>query len=495
MMAGPFIVLALALLFYGLVWADETDLVWSTFLGKSDADEGFGIAVDGSGNVYVTGFVGSVDFPTTAGAFDTTYNGGCLDAFVAKFNPTGSALAYATFLGGDGPDQGYGIAVDGSGGTYVTGRTMSVDFPTTAGVFDTTHNGNYDIFLVKLNPQGSHLSYATYLGGSDYEQGKSIAVDGSGHAYLTGWTRSIDFPTTGGAFRTSHCNPAEEDAFVAKFDPAGRDLVYATFLGGSGEDWGRDIAVCDSGNAYVAGLTYSEDFSITAKAFDTTYNGNRDAFVVKLNPAGSALDYATFLGGGHQDWSQGIAVDGAGNAYLIGVTFSADFPTTAGAFDTTHNGLNDVFVAQINPIGNALTYATFLGGSDGERGTGIAVDHAGSIYLTGWTRSIDFPTVTGAFDTSHNGRSDVFVVKLNPTENFLAYATFLGGDSNDVAHGIAVDDSGFAYLTGWTESGDFPTTAGVFDTTYNGSEDAFVTKLDLRGYPRSGRTGRFHGHQ
>jgi len=486
------IVLHLLLFFCAQPKVAEIDLVWSTFLGESATDEGFGIAVDGSGNVYVTGFVGSVDFPTTPGAFDNTYNGGPLDAYVAKLNPTGDALVYATFLGGEGEDRGYGIAVDGLGGAYVTGRTRSVDFPTTSGAFDTTHNGDHDIFMVKLNPSGNDLTYATYLGGSDDEHTESIALDGLGSAYVAGLTRSIDFPTTEGAFRISHCSPGEEDAFVVKLNPEGADLVFGTFLGGSAEDWGLDIAVNGAGNAYVGGLTYSVDFPTTPKALDTSYNGARDAFVAKLNLAGSDLVYGTFLGGSNQDWSHGIAVDGAGNVYLTGTTYSHDFPITAGAIDTVYNGFTDVFVSQINPSGNALVYSTFLGGSDEERGIDIAVDGAGSLYLVGYTRSVEFPISVGAFDGDHNGQSDVFVTRLKPAENALAYATFLGGDSNDVARGLAVDDSGNAYLTGWTESGDFPTTPGAFDTSYSGAEDAFVAKLHFCTH---GRTARLRGHQ
>jgi len=465
--------------------AGASDLLYATFLGGSGYDYGYGIAVDGSGAVYVTGCTFSSDFPTTPGAFDTSHNGG-YDAFVVKLNASGSALAYATFLGGSDYDYGYGIAVDGSGAAYVTGWTASSDFPTTPGAFDTTYNGANDAFIVKLNAAGSALVYATFLGGSSSDGGFGIAVDGSGAAYVTGYTYppdfpTPDFPTTPGAFDTTY-NGAH-DAFIVKLNAAGSALAYATFLGGSAYDYCYGIAVDGSGAAYVTGYTYSSDFPTTPGAFDTTCNaGDYDALVVKLNAAGSALAYATFLGGSSRDWGLGIAVDGSGAAYVTGFTWSSDFPTTPGAFDTTYNGDSEALVVKLNAAGSALAYATFLGGSSRDLGYGIAVDSSGAAYVTGQTWSSDFPTTPGAFDMTYNGDWDAFVVKLNATGSALAYATFLGGSSGDVGYGIAVDGCGAAYVKGWTASSDFPTTPGAFDTTYNGDWDAFVAKLALGGY-------------
>jgi len=250
-------------------------------------------------------------------------------------NPQSSDLLYATFLGGSSAEYGHGIAVDGSGVTYVTGTTDSSDFPTTPGAFDTTFNGGYeDAFVVKLNAAGSALAYATFLGGSSADYGGGIAVDGSGAAYVSGTAGSSDFPTTPGAFDTTY-NGGYEDAFVVKLNAAGSALAYATFLGGSSEEYGHGIAVDGTGAAYVTGGTSSSDFPTTPGAFDTTYNGNWDAFVVKLNAAGSALAYAIFLGGNNGESGSGIAVDESGAAYVTGTTYSSDFPATPGAFDTT----------------------------------------------------------------------------------------------------------------------------------------------------------------
>jgi len=457
----------------------SSGLLYATFLGGGDGDWGGGIAVDSSGAAYVTGWTLSSNFPTTPGAFDRTYHG-YGDAFVVKLNPSGSGLqdlAYATFLGGGDRDWGLGIAVDSSGAAYVTGWTKSSNFPTTQGAYDPTYNGYYDAFVVKLNPYGTALAYGTFLGGSDDDWGNGIAVDSSGAAYVTGLTKSSDFPTTPGVFDPTHNGG---DAFVVKLNPYGTALAYGTFLGGSDDDWGNGIAVDSSGAAYVTGGTYSSDFPTTPGAYDRTYNGGwYDAFVVKLNPYGTALAYSTFLGGGDRDWGNDIAVDSSGAAYVTGVTYSSDFPTTPGAFDRTYHGNGDAFVVKLNPYGSGLqdlAYATFLGGSDDDGGRGIAVDSSGAAYVTGWTKSSNFPTTQGAYDPTHNGYYDAFVVKLNPYGTALAYATFLGGSDDDWGMSIVVDSSGAAYVTGWTWSPDFPTTPGAFDTTYNDG-DAFVVKL------------------
>ena len=296
-------------------------LVYSTFLGGSSDDYGGGIAVDTSGNAYVMGDTNSTNFPTTPGAFRTT-KGGSSDAFVTKLNLTGSALVYSTYLGGSSDDYGQAIAVDTSGNAYVMGNTISSDFPTTPGAFQTTYGGGSDAFVTELNPAGSALVFSTYLGGSNTEYGGGIALDTSGNAYVTGYTNSENFPTTPGAFQTTK-NGTEfsGDAFVTKLNPAGSALVYSTYLGGSGSaELNARIAVDTSGSAYVTGQTDSIDFPITAAAFQTTIGGGLDSYVTKLNLTGSALVYSTYLGGSSIEYGAGIAVDTSGNAYVTGYT-------------------------------------------------------------------------------------------------------------------------------------------------------------------------------
>ncbi|MBI2322917.1 MAG: SBBP repeat-containing protein [Chloroflexi bacterium] len=278
-----------------------------------------------AGNAYVTGYTDPADFPTTAGAFERTYNGGGNDAFVAKLSADGSALVYGTYLGGSGQDVANAIAVDAAGNAYVAGWAISADFPTTAGAFDRTYGGSGgDAFVVKLDTTGSALAYATYLGGSSQDDSSGIAVDAAGSAYVTGRTRSPDFPTTAGAFDRTH--NGNDDVFVAKLDATGSALVYATYLGGSSQDDSSGIAVDAAGSAYVAGSTLSTDFPTTAGAFDQTYNGGGEAFVAKLNATGSTLVYATYMGGSESDQATGIAVDVATNAYVTGGTNTADSP-------------------------------------------------------------------------------------------------------------------------------------------------------------------------
>jgi hypothetical protein len=457
-------------------------LVYSTYLGGSETDEGYGIAVDTSRNAYVMGETTSTDFPTTAGAFQTT-NAGSTGVYVTKLNPNGSALAYSTYLGGSDIDNGLDIAVDTSGNAYVTGRTFSTDFPTTPGAFQTTHGGgHHDTFVTQLNRTGSALVYSTYLGGGGTDNGSAIAVDASGNAYVTGKTNSRVFPTTPGAFQTTS-GGGKYDAYVTELNPTGTGLVYSTYLGGSGTDYGYGLAVDTSGNAYVTGYTSSTNFPTTPGAFQTTNGGRNDAFVTKLNPTGTGLVYSTYLGGGDRDSGNGIAVDTSSNAYVTGETGSSDFPITPGAFQRTFDGSSDAFVTKLNRTGTDLLYSTFLGGSGstfGDEGYGIAVDTSGNAYVTGETVSSDFPTTPGAFQTTYGGDTDAFVTQLNRTGTGLLYSTFLGGGQEDAGQGIAVDTSGNAYVTGYTESTDFPTTLRAFQRTHRGGDyDAFVAKIDM----------------
>ncbi|MCB0057865.1 MAG: hypothetical protein KDE45_12605, partial [Caldilineaceae bacterium] len=273
------------------------------------------------------------------------------------------------------------------------------------------------------------------------------------------------------------------DAFVVRLNAAGNALDYATFLGGSSNDSGDGLALDATGRAIVTGFTGSSDFPITPSAFDPSYSGGyADAFVVRLNAAGSDLDFATFLGGSDSDSGRDLALDTAGRATVMGYTLSSDFPTTPGAFDTSHNGGADVFVVRLNSAGSALDYATFLGGGRTDSGADLALDAAGRATIMGSTQSSDFPITFGAFDTSPNGILVAFLARLSVAGNSLEYATFFGGSAWNEGLGMALDADGRAVLTGVTEASDFPITPGAFDTTYNGEGDAFVAKLSLIGY-------------
>jgi hypothetical protein len=463
----------------------DPTLVYSTYLGGSGGGYGNGIAVDSAGCAYVTGTTSSTNFPTTPGALQTSSGGGQFDTFVTKLAADGKSLVYSTYLDGSNVDEAYGIAVDSAGHAYVTGQTDSTNFPTTPGAFQTSYGGGqYDAFVTELAADGKSLVYSTYLGGSGGDYGQGIAVDSAGHAYVTGFTASSDFPTTPGAFQTSSGHTW--DAFVTKLAADGKSLVYSTYLGGSsqdGQDLGYGIAVDSAGCAYVTGSTTSTDFPTTPGAFQTSYGGSGDAFVTKLAVDGKSLVYSTYLGGSGGCFGHGIAVDSAGYAYVTGRTGS-NFPTTPGAFQTIFGGELNAFVTKLAEDGKSLVYSTYLGGSgeeDLDSHGSIAVDSAGHAYVTGQTNSTNFPTTPGAYQTVYGGGTyagDAFVTELATDGKSLAYSTYLGGSSDDGGTGIALDSAGYAYVTGYTASTDFPTTPGAFQTSNpSGAGDAFVTKL------------------
>jgi len=431
--------------FVAKLMPDGTALAYSTYLGGSGAinpftdtnqgDTGRAIAVDSLGHAYITGQTSSTDFPITPGAFQTALAGegsGCSvsmgNAFVAELNPTGSGFVYSTYLGGNNTDAGFGIAIDATGNAYVAGRALSTNFPVTPGAYRTTFDpsgfdcscsGPEDVFVTKLNPSGTALVYSTYVGGGI---ATGVAIDSGGNAYVTGTTNSPSYPTTAGSFRTTPISAAggcsDRDSIVTKLSADGSALVYSTYLGGSADDVANGIAVDASNNAYVTGETNSANFPTTAGALQTALAGSRDAFVTKLDPTGSSLVYSTYLGGsGSNQFGNGIAVDGSGNAFVSGYTDAANFPVTANASQGAFGGgAVDAFVAEINAAGSSLQFSTFLGGSGTDGGFGIALDTAGSIYVSGFTDSAGFPTTAGAFQTTFGGGSaDAFVAKLSPT--------------------------------------------------------------------------------
>ncbi len=457
----------------------DPQLDYSTYLGGSGENYGFKIAVDTNGDAYVTGYTNSTNFPTTTGTYQNIF-GGTYDVFVTKLNSMGTSLVYSTYLGGSSEDYGEGIAVDTSGNVYITGWGNSTNFPTTSGAYQTTYGGGpYTTLITKLNSTGTGLVYSTYLGGSGENEGHDITVDLSGNAYITG-IASTNFLTTVGAYQTTY-GGGLWDAFVVKLNSSGTGLFYSTYLGGNSEDEAFGIAVDVSGYAYVTG-TCAATFPTTAGAYQTVIGGSYNAFVVKLNLTGTGLVFSTYLGGINQDNGYGIAVDASGNAFVTGYTFSPNFPTTAGAYQTVFSGVEDAFVAKLNSTGTGLIYSTFLGGSSPGNGYGIALDTSGNAYVTGQTSSTNFPITSGAYQTTNNGGIKAFLTKLNTTGSALIYSTFFGGNVTDYGNGIAVDSTGSAYITGYTDSSNFPTTAGAYQTNLNGSYDAFVAKFDASDF-------------
>jgi hypothetical protein len=419
-----------------------SSLVYSTYLGGVDTqfgnsagDTGYAIAVDSQGNAYVAGHTMSDTFPTTPGAAQPNPPAGLDHAFITKLNPTGTALVYSSYIGGQGSNYAFAVALDAAGRAYVTGSTSSTTFPVTPGAFQTAATPNEGhAFVVKLNPAGSAYDYATYLGGNTGEDGEGIAVDASGRAYVTGSTSSTNFPTTPGAFQSSYQSVGsffftQGDAFLTVLNAGGTGVDYSTYLGGSSQEQGLGVAVDASGAAYVVGSTLSSDFPTTPGALQTAYHFNTDAFLSKINPAASgaaSLVYSTYLGGGGLDRAENVALDSQGNVYVAGGTNSNDFPVTSCAAQATASGgqtglTKDAFLTKLNlsaPGAAALAYSTYLGGNDFESARDVAVDSHGSAYIAGATRSTDFPTTPGAFQTSLQQSpqpQDAFVAKLDPT--------------------------------------------------------------------------------
>jgi Beta-propeller repeat len=388
-----------------------TGVVYSTYLGGGLDDNGYGIAIDSAGNAYVTGTTASSNFPTTTGAMQTS-NGGGTDAFVAKLNPTGSALVYSTYLGGSGNEEGLGIVVNSSGNAYLTGITASTNFTTTSGVVQSALAGPTDAFVTKLNSNGTSVIFSTYLGGSGAEVGFGIALDAKGsNVYVTGVTDSTNYPTTIGAVQT--ISAGGSDGFVTKLDDTASTVTYSTLIGGGATDAGLGIGVDESSNAFVTGLTESANFPVVAGAVQGINGGGAsDAFALKVNTSGSALTYSTYLGGSGADVGAGIALDFNGNAYVTGTTNSSNFVQPPGVTPPSLGGSDDAFVLLVNKDGTALTYYTNLGGAQTEESFGIAVRLAGDAYVTGTTKSTDYPTTTGAFQSTTAGGPESFVTRV-----------------------------------------------------------------------------------
>jgi Beta-propeller repeat len=451
-------------------------LGYSTYLGGTGADFALDVDVDVAGNAYITGYTFSPDFPTVDPMQPAPGGNMASDVFVTKLNPKGSALVYSTYLGGNGSEQALGIEVDREGNAYLTGYTSSLDFPT-MNPLQPAFAGFQDVFVTKLNPAGSALIYSTYLGGSSLEQGQGLAIDRLGNVYLTGSTISSDFPTM---------NPLQpvlltfQDAFVAKLNSAGSALVYSTYLGGNDFDDGRDIAVDRRGNVYLVGWTFSIDFP-TANPLqpglaDSGPARLGDAFVTKLDASGTAFIYSTYFGGNSQDIGNAIALDAHDNVYVTGSTISTIFPTMNPLQPSLRLG-NDAFVAKLDRSGSALHYSTYLGGSGLDEGIGIAVDARGNAYVTGRTNATDFPILNPVQPTPPPSSLNAFLSKLKPDGSGFVYSTHLGGTTTDLGEGIAVDIRGNAYVVGSTSSADFPITSEAFQNELRFPQDAFITKV------------------
>ncbi len=479
---------------------------YSTFLGGSGDEFANAIAVDADFNAYVTGRTFSTNYPATnalPGVPSPVPSGGS-DAFITKLDPYGKSILYSVYLGGSGEESGMSIALDSSNQAYVTGWTTSSNFPLSSAPADPVQSvyggnlgGNFgDAFVVKLNAAGNALVYSTYLGGTLEDYAFSIGLDGAGSIHITGATRSLDDPSSAGDEGFPSRNSAytkigyDEDVFITKLqsDGAKYKYSYSITIGGTLSDHGRGLAVDKEGNVYITGQTMSKDDETTTidegfptkNAFQDNYGGNRgncvddygissycaDAFVIKLNTAG-VLVFSTYLGGNGHDWATGIALDRTGKVFVGGAISSKDMSWLSSVRGKAQGGygggIYDGFVAQLNLTGNELLYFTYIGGNGDDRVTGLAPDNKGRIYAAGITSS---PGLETEGERTFSGQTDGFITKINAAGSVFVHFTYLGGTWCDDIEAIAVPVAGIAYVTGATQSGDFPLTPQTYKPPY-----------------------------
>lgn len=389
--------------------AGET-LLWSTYIGGDSYDINYDIALDASGNPVITGKTESENFPTTSGAYDESHNGSG-DVFVLKLGGGDGALQWSTLAGDIDNDLAFSMLLDDAGNPIVAGYTLSPGFPTTLGAYDESHNGEWDAFLFKLTASGDALLWGTFFGGRGDDRVYDTAADELGCIYLTSWTTSEDLPVSAGAYDISY--NGGEDAYVAKFNSAGDQLEWCTYLGGSDIDRAYAIDVDSGGNPVVAGWVRSNDFPHSPGAYDEMYNGDDDIFITKLSSAGAALLWSTFLGGAGGEIGRDLAIDPYDNVIITGGTTSSDFPTTPGAVDTTQNGSYDIYLTKLAPDGRDLFWSGLVGGSGWEEGYALALDGDGHPVLSGDTSSPDFPTTPGVYAEEPRGLIDILILKLD----------------------------------------------------------------------------------
>jgi hypothetical protein len=493
-------------------------VTFSTYLGGSGYDSVRDVAIDDQGNIYVAGGTESSDFPVTRGSYQTSLNeGGSLlrrmqqrllggkgrpDAFVVKLDPAGKII-WATFLGGPSYDRAYAIAVDRQGYVYVAGRAGE-GFPVTSGAFQTSFLGGpsegpyppQSGFVAKITPDGRRLVYASYFGAGDSEIIRDIEVDGSGDVYIAASSVGGRYPQAVlDAFRRGvrATRPGGRDGVIAKIATDGSRVLWASYLGGSGAEWGQPSLALDAdANVYFLTVTESSDATTTAGAYDRAYHGHGDFYLAKLTSDGSRLVYATYLGGSqieHVETHQ-LAVDAQGNAYVAAATTSPDFPITPGAFQKTYGGSGgpgtgaqtnypgDVIVAKLSSDGSRLLSSTFVGGRFGESAEGVGIDASSNVYFTGTTFSDNFPVSVDAFQATRRGQANFFAVKLSADFGRLLYGTYLGGTSGDAGRAAAVDGRGVFLVGGEVNSTDWPTRHAT-QATNGGRVDGGLVKLSL----------------
>jgi len=458
-------------------------LVYSTCIGGTGDELVYGMAVDADNNVYLTGLTFSLDYPSTTGAYQVASGGGYADIFVTKLNADGTDLTYSTFLGGSDWDEAYALELDLNNNVYLAGDTWSTDYPVTASCYQPANGGWMDGVLTVLNASGSDINYSTYIGGSDFDEGRDLALDDLQNVILYGNTYSDDFQTTEGCFQGSLLG--YPNCFLTKLDLTSIIPVFSTYIGGSVGETGTTIALDNGGNVYLTGNTWSNDYPWTTGSPHHGY-GNLDGFVSKLNPTATSLVYSTFIGGTSNDYLEDITVDAAGYAYVTGYTWSMDYPVTAGVYKGAMGDYQDGVVTKLDIFGSSLAYSTYIGGSNSDWINGITLDSEGNLYFTGGTASLDFPVTPDALPFDPNVGMwdyDCILGTLNSSGTALLYSTYLAGQADDEGYEIALDNSMNIYVAGITISDDFPITEGAWQPSHDlgTSFDVFISKLEGGG--------------
>ncbi|MDH5646250.1 MAG: SBBP repeat-containing protein, partial [Candidatus Heimdallarchaeota archaeon] len=446
-------------------------IVYSTYMGGNGDEHGYSITVDSLDNIYVTGDTASTNF-ITQNAFDGSL-GGSWDAVIFKLGKNLGSVQSSTYLGGSGNDHGTSIALDYANNIYITGVTDSIDFPAING-YDSTFNGGLnDAFIAKLGADGVCIDYSSYIGGDGEDKANSIVVDGSQSAYVTGYTFSLNFPLVNPRDATYGGN---SDIFVSKFSPNGVSLVYSTYFGATGIDVGNAIVLDSENNMYITGHTDSSGFTMV-NPYDPTHRGGYDVFVFKLTADGLGLPFSTFIGGSLNDIAMSIQLDSENNVYITGYTESPNYPVV-NAYDSTYNGgITDVFISKLNSSGSSLLYSTFIGGSFADLAKSLVLDSNNNMYVAGYTYSNDFPMVN-PFNDTYGRLNELFVFQLSASGSDLLFSTYVGGIESDFGWDLVLDSSNNIYVTGYSDSSNFPVFNG-WDTTNNGLFDIVVLKLDI----------------
>ena len=450
-------------------------LIASTFIGDGDNDWGYAIAVDEDGNVFTTGYAWSNNFPTTEGSYSGSFNG-IKDAFVAKFDNDLSTMLASTFIGGSSWENGLAVTVEPTGEVLISGATGSSNFPIAGASYDNTYNGGTnDVFVCKFDNDLSTMIASTFIGGGDDDYGYDLTVDNMGNVFVTGRTESDNYPANGGFDNTF--NGGFEDVFVSKLNNSLSSLLASTYIGGS-TDEGVDAIVTDnSGNVFISGFTYSDDFPVAGMPYDSSHNGSGDIFVAKLNNTLSLLSASTFIGGSNFEESHAIALDSLENIFIAGYTGSVEYPTTAGVYDTTFNENHDAIITKLdNNLSNILA-STFIGGASDDDCYGLVIEGAENVFITGISFSTDYPVTQNATDATHNGERDIFLSRFSFDLSTLIESTYIGGADNDWALDLTIDDAGSVFIGGGTYSGDFPIAGSPYDDSFNGGEDAIIAKI------------------